>query len=78
MERSIVARTLQTPQLARCRDLHRETRMRLRMAGLFISMLVGVLMVLLRVKAVRGFPYLLRHDDYEDVPLALWSSLSPI
>jgi len=48
------------------------------MAGLFISMLVGVLMVLLRVKAVRGFPYLLRHDDYEDVPLALWSSLSPI
>ena len=52
--------------------------MRLRMAGLFISMLVGVLMVLLRVKAVGGFPYLFRHDDDEDVPLALWSSLSPI
>jgi hypothetical protein len=48
------------------------------MAGLFISMLVGVLTALLTVKAVRGFPSLPRHDDYEDVPPALWSALSPI
>lgn len=52
--------------------------MRLRMAGLFMSMLIGVLMVLLSVKAVRGFFYLPRRDNYEDVPPALWSSLSPI
>jgi hypothetical protein len=52
--------------------------MSLRVAGLFISMLVGVLTVLLTVKAIRGLPYLPGRDDYEDVPPALWSSLSPI
>ena len=52
--------------------------MRLRMVGLFISMLVGVLTVLLSVKAIRAFPSLPKRDDYEDVPPALWSSLSPI
>jgi hypothetical protein len=42
--------------------------MRLHMAGLCISMLIGVLIVLLRVKAVWGFLYLPRHDDYEGAP----------
>jgi hypothetical protein len=52
--------------------------MRLRMAGLFMSLLLGALTVLLSVKSVRGFPDLPRRDDYEDVTPALWSSLSPI
>jgi hypothetical protein len=52
--------------------------MRLRAAGLLIGMLIGLLTVVLAVKAIRGFLYLPGPDDYEDATPALWSSLSPI
>ena len=52
--------------------------MHTRTPSLLVGLLVSVFMVALIMRAVRGSPYLAGPDDYEDVTLALWSSLSPI